>query len=192
MPVLPSSLALTSIADGSNIVAADHRNNYSALQTAFNALLADLALGTAGDVLGGVGTTISFAKPPGYELAYAEYTTSVSITATTEGTAQQVVSAGALTFDGSTPVYLDFWCPFLLIGAGTPTVEFFDGATSLGGVQTIGATVLGFNMRRRVTPSAAAHTYTVKAFTSAGTATAGAGAGGSLAGLPGFIRVVKA
>jgi hypothetical protein len=33
MPVLPSSLALTSIADGSSIVAADHRNNYAAIQT---------------------------------------------------------------------------------------------------------------------------------------------------------------
>lgn len=36
---LPSSLALTTIPDGSSIVAADHRNNYTAIQTNTNQTL---------------------------------------------------------------------------------------------------------------------------------------------------------
>lgn len=40
---LPSSLTLTNIADGGPIVASDHRNNYTALQIAVNALIAYLA-----------------------------------------------------------------------------------------------------------------------------------------------------
>jgi hypothetical protein len=51
MSGLPSSLALNNIADGSNIVAADHRNNYAAIQAAVNALIAALGGGSAGQVL---------------------------------------------------------------------------------------------------------------------------------------------
>lgn len=46
MPALPGSLALTNIPDGASIIAADHRNNYTAIQTAVNALIALLANGT--------------------------------------------------------------------------------------------------------------------------------------------------
>jgi hypothetical protein len=40
VPALPSSLALTTIAPGAQILSADHRTNYSAIQTAVNALIA--------------------------------------------------------------------------------------------------------------------------------------------------------
>lgn len=40
MPALPGTIALTNIADGASIVAADHRNNYAAIQAAVNALIA--------------------------------------------------------------------------------------------------------------------------------------------------------
>jgi len=51
MPSLPSSLALTTIADGSARVAAPVRNNYSAIQTAVNALIAALNVDAKGDLL---------------------------------------------------------------------------------------------------------------------------------------------
>lgn len=48
----PSTLALTSIPDGSNIVAADHRNNYAAVQVGVNGLIAMVTTLTAkGDLL---------------------------------------------------------------------------------------------------------------------------------------------
>jgi hypothetical protein len=49
MPVLPGSLGLTVIADGSLAVAADVRNNYTAIQTAVNALIAISANGNGLD-----------------------------------------------------------------------------------------------------------------------------------------------
>lgn len=39
MPALPGTIALTNIPDGASIVAADHRNNYAAVQAAVNALI---------------------------------------------------------------------------------------------------------------------------------------------------------
>jgi hypothetical protein len=51
MTAIPNTVSLTNIADGSNIVAADHRNNYAAIQTAVNGLIAALSGGSAGQVL---------------------------------------------------------------------------------------------------------------------------------------------
>jgi hypothetical protein len=69
MPTLPSALALTTIADGSPIIAADHRNNYAAIQTDVNALLTILGAGTNLQVLqSGGGTTVNWGG------AYTAYT----------------------------------------------------------------------------------------------------------------------
>lgn len=54
---LPNQLALTSIADGSQRLASPIRNNFSAVQTAVNALRTALASGTAGQVLQAVDGT---------------------------------------------------------------------------------------------------------------------------------------
>lgn len=51
MPDLPNSLALTTIADDAEILASDHRNNYSDIQAAVNALITALSGGTSGQVL---------------------------------------------------------------------------------------------------------------------------------------------
>jgi len=50
MPV-PSSLALTNIADGASLVASDHRNNYTAIQAAVNALTSFFGSGSLGSTL---------------------------------------------------------------------------------------------------------------------------------------------
>lgn len=104
MTVLPSSLALTSIADGSNIVAADHRNNYTAVQTALNALIALLAAGSTGQSLvSSGGTTI------GWQTATAttyRKTTSKAVNTTTSATdllnGEITVAAGAMGTTGLT------------------------------------------------------------------------------------------
>lgn len=65
MPDLPSSLALTTIQSNAQILSADHRNNYTAIQTAVNALIAALSGGTAGQVLRATDSdTIGFASVP--------------------------------------------------------------------------------------------------------------------------------
>lgn len=57
MSALPNSLALVAIQDGALEVAADHRNNYAAVQAAVNALIAALSGGVAGQVLESAGAS---------------------------------------------------------------------------------------------------------------------------------------
>lgn len=69
MATTPTSLSLTTIADNSQIIASTHRNSYSSIQTAVNALITFLSSGTANQfVQSGGGTTINWAS------AYTAYT----------------------------------------------------------------------------------------------------------------------
>lgn len=69
MATLPNSLALDTIVDGSLVVASQPRNNFSAVQTQANALLAILGAGTNLQVLqSGGGTTVNWGG------AYSLYT----------------------------------------------------------------------------------------------------------------------
>ena len=53
--------------------------------------------------------------------------------------------------------------------------------------------ILPMFLARQLTPSAAAHTYSIRAFLSAaGTYTFAAGAGGSGVTMPGFIKIIRA
>ena len=64
-------------------------------------------------------------------------------------------------------------------------------------VAIAGATGYTGNLRiavhafRRLTPSNASHTYSIRGFVTSGTGVAAAGAGGSTALMPAFIRITK-
>lgn len=199
MATLPSSLSLTSILDGTLAIAADVRNNYAAIQTAVNGLITALTGGTAGDVLGGNGTTLTYAKPPGYELAYVEFTANVTANNVAEASATQVVSAGAITFDG-TAVIIEFGCAGLATGGvATGGINLWDVATDQGRlfdgrVVNMAASDYPVLLRRKLTPSAGAHTYNIRIWNTTASnflATAGAGGAGGAA-MPGYIRITKA
>lgn len=151
-----------------------------------------------GKVLTGAGltTAVAYKYPPGYEFDYVEKTTTTSITATTEGTANTIVTANAVTYDGSQIVMVEFWCPYVQPVSGV-ALQFtlYDGAASIGlFFENIGGTGPGtpaHHLMRRLTPSNAAHTYSVRAFTGSGTGTIGAGAGGNGLYMPAFIRQTK-
>lgn len=201
MATLPSSLALTNIADGANIVADDHRNNYSAIQTEANALLTLLGGGAAGQILAGVGTTLSWVYPPGYELAYVEFTSPVAVSGTSETVSpNDVVSAGAVTFDG-TACWFEFWCPYVTPNSTTSAdvfAAFYDGTTSQGKAILVengtspGVAMCPGWMRRKLVPSAGSHTFKVSAWEASGAGSIGAGLGGAGNYLPGYIRITKA
>lgn len=132
-----------------------------------------------------------------HELSYTEFTSNVSVTATTEGTANTVVSSGAVTYDGN-PVILKFECVswFHDTSGGDLTLVLFDVSTALGilwahGNATATSTDMGGVIAtRRFTPSAGSHTYQVKAYTNAGTATVAAGAGGAGTRFPGTLQIL--
>lgn len=140
------------------------------------------------------------ASVPGQELAYAQITANVSVTATAEASATSVVSAGAVSFDGSTTVMIEFFSP--LVEATTQTwicrLVLYDGSSSIGYLaQTkfAGGTGEGEGpvyVVRRLTPSNASHTYSVRAYMSVGTAgTVYGGTGGSGQFVPAYIRIIK-
>ena len=143
----------------------------------------------------------SWAYPPGFEIGYAQITAAANITDTSEATATALISPGALTFDGGA-VLVTVYAPYFQspspLGA-TATVTLFEGATQLARLALIASVVAGtdltYNMHAefRMTPTAGSHTYKVCAFCSSttGTPQIGAGAGGTGAYAPAFIRFTK-
>lgn len=130
------------------------------------------------------------------EVAYAEFTADVAVTATTVGTATDIVSSGAVTYE-AVPHLIEFFCGRVALGAGA-NIILKDGATVLGTFSALPlAEVPGpVLLQRRITPTAASHTYKVSAWNAAaGTNTYKAGTGGTAGDgttfLPGFIRVTR-
>lgn len=150
-----------------------------------------LVAGTAGQVLGGTGP--SYSLPPGYEYAYTEFTSAVSITATTEGTANTVVTASAVTFDGSTVVLIEFSAPSVKAGTGNIIMCLFEDGTAIGniGFNDNAGKFVPMRLGRRRTPANGSRTYSVRAFVDAGTGSVTGGAGGAGANVPGWIRITK-
>lgn len=131
----------------------------------------------------------------GYELDYVEITGNVSVTATTEGTANTVVTGSAVSYNGSTIVMIEGYIA-LANPSGSSSMVFVltDGGSAIGEFATINVSTgiyMPLYFRRRLTPSNASHTYAIKAYTGAGTATVYAGSGGAAGKMPSFIRITK-
>jgi hypothetical protein len=161
---------------------------------------ARLAKGAAGTVPTAGASTIAYALPPGYEFDYAQFTSDVSVASSTEATPTQIVSGGAVTYDGSTTVLIEVYAPNF-ISSGTAgaylVTHLWDGATELGPISVkqtkgTGAELEGaLSGSHRVTPSAGAHTFKWQVHSSEAGASIQAGAGGTGTRLPGFIRITK-
>jgi hypothetical protein len=129
-------------------------------------------------------------------VALVTYTGDVSITATTVGGANQIVSLGAITYTAD-PHYLEFYTPHY---AAPNQATFFilrDVTTVIG---TIGRTAVDEDgplyFKYPITPSAASHTYNIAAWNNAastGTVNAGTGgtAGDATTDLNGWIAITK-
>lgn len=163
---------------------------------------AKLSAGLTGKVLqaAGAAAAVAWKYPPGYEMAYVEFTGVVTVTAgTVEATAVSVASAGSVAFDGSTIVMIEFYAPNYQNPNTTDNLRFwlYDGASSIGeiGRTTNPAAAAAAEggpvyLLRRMTPSNASHTYAIKA-SATNTASVSAGAGGASTYMPGFIRITK-
>jgi hypothetical protein len=128
-------------------------------------------------------------------VAYVEFTANVNITATTEATANSVVTAGAITFE-NVPHVITFSTPRAVAPNNQNlTIVLYDSTTALGELTFLGATSPAqqtpVEQSRIITPSAASHTYNVKAFVNGGTGTIEAGAGGSGTRMPGWLSIFR-
>lgn len=133
----------------------------------------------------------------GFEKDYAQFTSPVTVSATSEATADTIVTGNSVAYDGSTVVMVEFYAPYFDSSGGARilTIVLYDGSSSigkLGVILTLSGTIeMGSTLQRRLTPSNASHTYSVRGYINTGTAPVGAGAGGSTNYMPGFIRITK-
>lgn len=163
---------------------------------------ARFAIGSNGRLLRSTGTTVSWTDPPGFEYDYAEIQASVSPTATTEGTANTVVTGNAVTYDGSTKVLIEFYAetirPRTDGTAGSIMIYLYQDGTSIGrfGLAHKSDAVAAnwgvpCRIARRMTPSNGSHTYSIRAAVSGGTGLISASTGGLGAAMPAFLRITK-
>jgi len=165
---------------------------------------AKLTLGASGKVPTSSGSALAYAYPPGYELDYVTATSPVSVTATTEATANTVLTANSVTFDGN-PWWFEFgasdWQPdgttigrqiFLLLFDNTASTSASIGRLALA-INPGGATDRNpITVKRKLTPSAGARVYSVRAIVNAGTGSVNAGAAGPADYMPMYFRIFKA
>ena len=162
---------------------------------------AKLSAGTAGMFLKSAGAAAAnlWAYPPGYELDYAQYTSAVTISASSEATANTIVTGGSVAYDGSTIIEIHFYAP----GFNTPSsaganmvVCLYDGSSSIGFIgqfSTVAnaAQISPVNCFVRITPSNASHAYSIRAYLTTGTGSVYGGSGGAAAYRPGYVRITK-
>jgi len=127
----------------------------------------------------------------GGELDYAQITSNANVTATTEATANTIITGASVAYSGSQIVIIEFFADGVQKGSTVIQIVVYDGASSIGriGVSTTTSTVYGV---RRITPSNASHTYSIRAFVDAGTGVIFAGAGGNGNTAPAFLRISAA
>lgn len=104
------------------------------------------------------------------ELDYVQRTTDLTVNGSS-GAPNTVLTGNSVTYDGSTAVYIEFYTASLTPGSAALIVELYEDATLLGRLMQTGAATgshPAFAAMRR-TPSAASHTYTIKAWKNGGT-----------------------
>lgn len=138
----------------------------------------------------------------GAVLDYAQVTAGLTVTATTDATADTFITGNPVAYDGATVILVQFYTSLAQIAIATAqniVMNLYDGATDLGrigNIQTVGnanaagGTVYG---ARRLTPSAATHTYSIRSWKTTGGATASlaALAGGVATTMPAFLLITK-
>ena len=159
--------------------------------------------GTTNQVLAktsGTDYAVGWANQVPTEVAYAEFTANVNITATTAGTSQLVVAAAAFTY-AAVPYEVEFYCPMVIVqptASAQIFIGLYDGsaATPIGRIaqlRTPAAATNGWPVQttHRLTPTAASHTYQIRAYVTAATSTCSAGTGAGDTHVPGHIKISR-
>jgi hypothetical protein len=128
------------------------------------------------------------------EITYNEMASNASVSATTEATANTVVSATAFSADGIAAYEVSFFSPRVSMGSSTLNLWLYLDGASIGqiGQMASGLTEVPVSVHRRIVPAAGSRTFSLRASIAGGTnPIIYTGAGGSGLLVPGFIRVVK-
>lgn len=126
----------------------------------------------------------------------ATRSTDLAPSATTAATAQDYIVGNAITYDGTTDVVIECFIPFTNAAdsAHELTLNLWDGGTDLGSIGKFDYSGPCY-VAAPVTPSAAIHTYKIKAWRSGGTGGRQFSAGAASASgvlFDSFYRIVRA
>jgi hypothetical protein len=155
---------------------------------------ADATLATQAELDAAV---VSFSAVPG---TYVEFASDITVSATSDVTANPIVTAGSFTPNGTDKFWVEFSCVAVATGASTGAaviVVLYDNGTivspsRIGQVTTPAASSMiapVFN-RVQVAPTNAAHVYSARAYRVTANGTMFAAAGSNMN--PGHIVVLKA
>jgi len=133
------------------------------------------------------------------ELDFAERDTDFTTAATTEATAGTILTGAALTYDGATVVEVLLYAVAWRISVvnNSAVIVLFEDGSAIGQVVQALNTVAAINVdsivaKRRLTPTAGAHTYSWRAFViGTGTLTIEAGPGGAGLYTPTYMQIVR-
>ncbi len=135
----------------------------------------------------------------GAELDYVQKTTDTSITATTEATANTVITSSSVAYDGSTTIVIEMFGGDVEANPSAGNfmqVWLYDGSSSIGSYLLVMSAAANdrkpLSMKWRLTPSNASHTYSVRASVNTGTGQFRAGAGGAGNSSPLWMRIIRA
>jgi hypothetical protein len=128
--------------------------------------------------------------------------TPVTISATVEASSTTIVTAGAVTANGTDVYEVQFYCCELSLpgnaSGNSCVISLFDGANQIGRIGMFSRTDTGTDTRNhpvfivhRLIPSNGSHTYSVRAFRTNVNCVADNGVGGTGAAMPIYIRVLK-
>lgn len=122
-------------------------------------------------------TSVLVAPPPGALVSYVEFASLITVSATTEATATTVVTAAAFTPNGLDSFWIEFYAPgwqtSATAGAQLLVVLYDNGSAIASGSSKIAVLVnpaattyvLQIIASRKVTPTNASHTYSIRAYT---------------------------
>lgn len=131
------------------------------------------------------------------DIGYVTEVNTLTVTATTTGGAQDVISLGSLAY-AAVPIWVEFFCMGVYVENGAVVIELRDNGTVLAKWgdfrESSGQSSAGAFLRRKLTPSAGNHTFKVTAFKAGTTVQLQAGDGTSGAGvnMPMYMRAYLA
>lgn len=135
------------------------------------------------------------AEAPGTELHYSQSSASIQSTATSVAGAVVVLAGASVTYDGS-PVMVEFFCPYFYnAGLFQTYAELFDGSTAIGIIagffSAAASQSVSIHGARRITPTAGAHTFSIRMWVNGGTGTSYGGNAAAGTYPPMFLRITK-
>lgn len=133
------------------------------------------------------------------EIDYAEISSDVTLTVTTEAAAMQVIAGHSVNLIGAMLVDIDFYAPAwnnVNVASGI-TVLLYDGATLIGQIfksteSAINGDIYSVNGHYRYLAAPGVHQWNIKAYATATGKIIRAGNGGSASYVPAYLRVSQA